>query len=142
MEIAFDRAFDYQELQDFLEAQHPNREVLLVYEGITDWEDARAGQAKFEYFEDKEAEEGFKFGLIVLVESTAALPLIERLASQLSRHFRCPTMCDASRVILYDQNEFYSLLFEHGKVFLVDNYRQENGGDDFKVVELHYEEPA
>ena len=96
---------------------------------------------KNQYFDDGDVEQGFKYGLCVYVKDDNVIPLIEKLSSELAGHFSCSTFCDASPVVLKERNPYYSLLFEQGKVYLVDDYIYEETGSVTKVVELTYESP-
>jgi len=141
MDIAINRNIEYGELKSFLEGQFPDLDVFLIYEGLNDCLDVEGEIYIFEYSHDKDIEDGFKSGLGVYVENSNVLPLIERLSSQISSHFACSTFCDASRIVLKEKNYYYSLLFERGRVYLVDDLGYEDTGNITKVVELVYEHP-
>lgn len=141
MDIAIDKNIGYGELKRFLDAQFPCLDFFLIYEGLNDWDDVQEEKVMFQYFENKGIEQGFKYCLCVYIKNDNALPLIERLSSEFSGYFGCSTFCDASRVVLKERNPYYSLLFERGKVYLVDDYIYEETGNVTKVVELTYESP-
>lgn len=142
MDIAFNKPLDYQTLHAFLQKQLPDNEFFLLYEGRNDWEDVPKGQAIFQYLVDSEQTGQFKVGLSVFTSHEDPLPFIERLAHALARTFQCRALCDASRVVLKEKNVYYSLLFEDGQVYLVDDYDFEKRGEVTKIVVLNYELPA
>lgn len=140
MDIAFNKPLPYEELQTFLENHFSGLDFLLIYESVHDWDDLQPQQAIFQYVINEELSEGFKYGLSLYLESDEIL-IIEQLAAKISADFDCATICDASRLILKERNVFYSLLFEQGKVYLVDDYGCEDTGQVTKIIELAYDFP-
>ncbi|AFY39211.1 hypothetical protein Lepto7376_2965 [[Leptolyngbya] sp. PCC 7376] len=142
MDIVIDKHLEYQELELFLRNKFPTLNFFLLYEGLNDWDDAAVEQSIFQYSENTDLDQGLKYCLSIYVKIEPLLPLIENLAADISRHFYCSTVCDASRVVLKERNVFYSLLFENGQVFLVDDYIYEETGQVTKIIELNYRRPA
>jgi hypothetical protein len=142
MDIAFNRPLDYQTLHAFLQEQLPDTEFFLLYEGRNDWDDVPAGQAIIQYVVNSKQSGSFKLGLSVFTEHKKPLPFIERLAQALAQTFHCCALCDASRVVLKENKTYYSLLFENGQVYLVDDFDFEERGEVTKIVELNYELPT
>lgn len=140
MDIGMEKNIEYGKLKAFFELAFPSLNFFLVYEGVNDWEDVVKGKTVIQYFEDKEVESGFRYGLNILIKDDGALLLIENISLKLSNKFGCRTICDASRHVK-ERNVYYSLLFEQGKVYLVDDILEEETGDIAKVVELNYEPP-
>ncbi|MAT97504.1 MAG: hypothetical protein CL608_10215 [Anaerolineaceae bacterium] len=70
------------------------------------------------------------------------LPFIEHLARALAQRFHCCALCDASRLVLKENKTYYSLLFEDGAVYLVDDFDFEGRGEVTKIVALGYKPPA
>lgn len=122
MDIAIDENIRYEELNCILDTQLSCLDYFLVYDGQNDWDDVENEKVIFQYIEDREINQGFKYGLCVYGKEDNALLLIERISSALADHFGCSTFCDASGVVLKELNPCYSLLFEQGKVYLVDDY--------------------
>ena len=86
-----------------------------------------------------EAQPGpFKFGLSVFADHDEPLLFIEHLARTLSDQFHCAALCDASRIVLKKNRTYYSLLFEDGVVYLVDDFDFEAHGEVTKIVCLNY----
>ena len=142
MDIAFNKLLDYQTLHAFLQEQLPDSEFFLLYEGQNDWDGAPAGQAIIQYLVNSEQPGPFKLGLSLFTNHKAPLPFIERLAHALAQTFHCAALCDASRVVLKENKTYYSLLFENGQVYLVDDFDFEKHGEITKIVALSYELPA
>ncbi len=142
MDIAFNKPLDYPTLHAFLQKQLPGTEFFLLYEGRNDWEDVPKGQAIFQYLVDSEQTGQFKVGLSVFTNHEDPLPFIEHLAHALAQTFQCRAICDASRVVLKEKNVYYSMLFEAGQVYLVDDFDFEERGEVTKIVALSYELPA
>ncbi|NJN73090.1 MAG: hypothetical protein HC799_09935 [Limnothrix sp. RL_2_0] len=141
MDIAFNKHLQYQELKDFLTGHFFGLDFLLIYENVHSWDDLKPQQSIFQYMINQELSGGFKYGLDIALKSEEVLLIIEKLATNLSTYFNCSTICDASRVILKENNVFYSLLFEQGKVYLVDDYSYEETGQVTKIIELAYDYP-
>jgi len=141
MDIAFNKPLDYQTLHAFLQEQLPDSEFFLLYEGRNEWANVPAGQAIFQYLVDSEKLGQFKYGLSVFADHAQPLHLIERLAHALAQTFHCHALCDASRVVLKEKNVYYSLLFEEGQVYLVDDFDFEESGEVTKIVTLNYKLP-
>lgn len=141
MDIVFNKHLQYEELQAFLKGHFAGLDFLLIYENVHDWDDLKPQQSIFQYVINEEFSEGFKYGLDLSLKSEEILPVIETLSAKISAYFSCSTICDASRVILKDHNVFYSLLFEQGKVYLVDDYSYEDTGQVTKIIELAYDYP-
>lgn len=141
MDIAFNKPLDYQTLHAFLQKQLPDSEFFLLYEGRNQWDDVPAGQAIFQYLVDSKKPGQFKYGLSVFTDHVEPLPFIERLAHALAQTVQCRALCDASRVVLKEKNVYYSLLFEDGQVYLVDDFDFEESGEVTKIVALNYKLP-
>jgi hypothetical protein len=141
MDIVLNRNIGYWELKNFLKVQFPDHDFYLIYEGLNDWEDVGDENLIFQYLQDVAIKDGFKYGMCIYIKDDNLLPIIEILSRQLSEQFICSAFCDASRVVLKKQNSYYSLLFEQGKVYLVDDYIWEDTGRVTKIVELTYEFP-
>lgn len=141
MDIAFNKHLQYKELQDFLKEYFCGLDFLLIYKNVHDWDDLKPQQVIFQYVIDEELSDGFKYSLDLSLKSDEILPIIEKLSAKISAYFCCSTICDASRLILKKRNIFYSLLFEQGKVYLVDDYGYEDTGQVTKIVELAYDYP-
>ena len=142
MDIALNKPLDYHTLHSFLKQLLPTTAFFLLYEGLNEWEDAPAGQAIFQYMLNEDNPGPFKYGLSIFTDQSEPLFLIERLAHALAQTFRCSTLCDASRVVLKEKNVYYSLLFEAGQVYLVDDYNFEESGEVSKIVGLNYKLPT
>ena len=142
MDIAIDKPLQYQDLKTFLEEKLSIPNLFLLYEGLNDWDDATEEQMIFQYLENHDLAQGFKYGLSLHVQLEPLLPVIENLAESIAQHFSCSAICDASRIILKEQNVYYSLLFENQKVFLVEDHDFEETGNVVKVVELNYQCPT
>ena len=127
MDIAINKNIEYEELNKFLKNMFPDLDFFLIYEGLNDWDDIKNEKAIFQYQQNEDIEEGFKYGVFVHIKNNNILPLIEQLSAQISNHFMCAAFCDASRIVLKEQNTYYSLLFEQGKVYLVDDSIRRNG---------------
>ncbi len=138
MDISINKNIEYSELKDFLGTEFADLSFFLIYEGLNDWEDIKDGAAIVQYGQNNEIDSGFKYSLSIYVNSKDPLPLIENIASRLAHYFDCASICDASRVVLKDRNYYYSLLFEAGKVYLVDDSNYEELGTVAKIVELAY----
>lgn len=142
MDIAFNKPLDYQTLHAFLQAHLSESNFFLLYDGKNGWDGVPEGLAIFQYLVDGEKEGPFKYGLSLFTDHTEPLPYIEHLAHALARAFDCSALCDASRVVLKEKNAIYSLLFEGGQVYLVDDYDFEESGEVTKIVALNYKLPA
>lgn len=138
MDIGIEKNIEYEKLKAFFELEFPSLNFFLIYGGVNDWEDVKEGKTVLQYFEDKEVESGFRYGLNILIKDDGALLLIENISLKLSNEFDCRTICDASRHVK-ERNVYYSLLFEQGKVYLADDILDEEAGNVVKVVELNYE---
>lgn len=141
MDIAINNKIEYDELRNFLARQFPALDFYLIYEGLNDWDEVKGQKPIFQYLEYEEVEQGFRYGISVYIQCDDELSVIERLSSELSNHFKCSAFCDASRIVLKERNPYYSLLFENGKVYLVDDFIYEETGQVTKIVELAYECP-
>ncbi len=128
-------------LASFLVPFFPNNELLVTCKSVENWESLESKTAIFHLVQNDAIEDGLKYGLSVFIETDDFHKLIESLAFELSHTFECSTCCDASRIILKESNSFYSLLFEGGQVFLVDDFEIEKTGRVKKIVELSYKPP-
>lgn len=142
MDIAFNKPLEYRTLHTFLQAQLPDRAFFLLYEGQNDWDNVPAGQVIIQYLVNREQPGPFKFGLSVFTDDKDPLPFIEHLAHALAQSFHCCALCDASRLVLKENKTYYSLLFEDGAVYLVDDFDFEGSGEVTKIVALGYKPPA
>lgn len=141
MDIILNKDIEYDALKAFLEKQFADLDLFLVYEGVDDWGNVENQQLIFEYNVDNEIDKGFKYGLIVGVKHKNICALLEKLSSEISRSFECSAICDASRIVLKKPNVYYSLLFERGKVYLVDDILFEETGNVTKLIEMQYKIP-
>ena len=139
MDIAFTKPLDFQTLAEFLQAELPGRDIFLLDQDDASWEDVPPGKAIFQYHVNEGLPGPFKFGLSVFTDHDEPLLFIEHLARTLSDQFQCATLCDASRVVLKENKINYSLLFEDGLVYLVDDFDFEAHGEVTKIVSLNYE---
>ena len=139
MDIAFTKPLDFQTLAEFLQAELPGRDIFLLDQDDASWEDVPPGKAIFQYHVYEAQPGPFKFGLSVFTDHDEPLLFIEHLARTLSDQFQCATLCDASRVVLKENKINYSLLFEDGLVYLVDDFDFEVHGAVTKIVCLKYE---
>ena len=142
MDIAFTKPLDFQTLAQFLQAELPDRDIFLLDQDHAIWEDVPPGKAIFQYHVNEGLPGPFKFGLSVFTDHDEPLLFIEHLARMLSDQFQCAALCDASRVVLKENKINYSLLFEDGLVYLVDDFDFEKNGEVAKIVCLAYECPA
>jgi len=139
MDIAFTKPLDFQTLAEFLQAELPGRDIFLLDKDDASWEDVPPGKAIFQYHVNEGLPGPFKFGLSVFTDHDEPLLFIEHLARTLSDQFQCAALCDASRVGLKENKTYYSLLFENGLVYLVDDFDFEAQGEVTKIVCLNYD---
>ena len=83
----------------------------------------------------------FRYGVSIFIPRADLLPFLENLASILSNTFGCSVVCDAARVVIDRPATYDSLLFEQGKVYLVDDRYFEETGVLTKVAEMNYKLP-
>lgn len=138
MDIAISQPIDYETLSAFLQQWLPETAVFLLYEGVNDWEDAPQNQVIIQYLRNESQPGLFKYGLSVFIDQAEPLLFIERLAQAVSQTFQCSTLCDAARVLLKANKTYYSLLFEAGQVYLVNDFDFEESGEVSKIVNLNY----
>ena len=158
MDIGFNRHLNYEELDSFL-ASHVDCSYLIVYDEQNDWNNIDGEQLIICYHRDRyeqpsqddsrhdvNCQNNFNFGISVYPIKPEAeyMPIVEHLAHRLSQYFACACFCDASRILLVDTlaRPYYSLLYEEGKVYLVDDYNVEESGSLTKIIELSYSLPA
>ena len=141
MDIACDKNIAFEDLQKFLQVQFSDRELFLVYPGVNDWDDVAAQELCFEYIHNEDVEKGFAQGISLCFDRANMTSIIERLSLDLSTHFSCRTLCDASRILLKKDNPYYALMFEAGRVYLVDDCLFEETAEVSKVIELVYHPP-
>jgi hypothetical protein len=142
MDLAFDKPVGYQTLSAFLQSQMPDSAFFLLYEGVNEWEDVPKDRVIIQYQVNESRPGPFKYGLSVFIDLAEPLPFIERLTQAVSQTFQCSALCDAARVMLKANKTYYSLLFEAGKVYLVDDFDFEESGEVTKIVCLNYELPS
>ncbi|WP_420645704.1 hypothetical protein [Candidatus Leptofilum sp.] len=142
MDIALNRPLEYEALNGFLRRWLPNGRFFLLYEGINDWENVPKEQLIIQYSVNEAQPGPFKYGLSVFADQAEPLLFIERLAQAVSQMFQCSTLCDATRVLLKANKTYYSLLFEAGQVYLVNDFDFEESGELTKIVSLNYVLPT
>ena len=160
MDIGFNRHLSYDELDDFLVSQVDCSYFIVYGEEQNDWNNIDSEQLIVHYIQDdysnrKSSEDidkldvkspnNFYFGMSVYPMKPEAeyMPIVENLAFKLSNYFSCSSFCDASRILLAEtlHYPYYSLLYEEGKVYLVDDYNIEESGYLTKIIELSYSLP-
>lgn len=140
MDILFDKAITFTELEKFVAETLAGSNISVLYEGLNDWTDVGEETAVIHYQVNEELKSGLKYSLSLYLEEDT-LELIEYLTRMLSAEFQCTAVCDASRIVLVKHNSYYSLLFENGQVYLVDDYAYDETGQVRKIVELNYVPP-
>lgn len=138
MDIALTQPIDYQTLHAFLQNWLPDPNFFLLYDGVNNWDDAPKNQPVIQYQINESQPGAFKYGLSVFTNEAEPLLFIERLAKAISQTFQCSTLCDAARVLLKANQTYYSLLFEDGEAYLVNDFDFEEQGEVTKIVHLNY----
>ncbi|KAA3638612.1 MAG: hypothetical protein DWP95_12245 [Proteobacteria bacterium] len=136
MDIIFDKAISHEKLKQFLLQVMPDEDVFLIYDGINGWETAPDTLPIIHYQTNEEIPTALKRGLSVFTSKKNDMPLIMKLSQQISRHFQCSAMCDASMVLLNKKSTYYALLFASNQTFLVDDRDYEVTGEVTKIIKL------
>ncbi len=142
MDILISRNIGYESLVSLLIECFPDVNLILIYDEVNDWIDVNDEKVIIQYQVSSVSSDAFTQGITTFMsDEFDELALIEILSAVISKHFHCATSCDASRVVLKEHSEYYSLLFESERVYLVDDCLCEKTGEMTKIVELKYEPP-
>lgn len=137
MDITVNKHLGYEELNNFIQQQY-SASYFLLYEGINDWDDFKQEEYIISYF--KVENQTNISGLSLFFPEAIILPAIENFSFHLSEYFSCSVFCDASRIVICD-NVYFSVLYERGKTYLIDDYLFEETGWVKKIIELDYTLP-
>jgi hypothetical protein len=138
MDLIFNKPLQPQALAAFLKEKYAAYNFFLLYPEVNEWDDVPQNSRIFQYHIHEDTPGDYKYGLSIFMAADDLLPFLENLAFTLSNYFDCKVVCDASRVVIDKSAFYYSLLFEEGKVFLVDDRYFEETGVFTKVAEMTY----